>query len=122
MHIFCSNLSKKHDLINGANDATKEASSTPKNDNIYSKVVKQVLLIPGKIISMSILLNHKSIFWKQIGLTTKPLMERVVEEITAFSLGEVETYNISRNKNTYRLYFHSIRYVSGQHFSIYKYN
>jgi hypothetical protein len=95
---FAAILSNKHDLINGANDATNEASSTPKNDNVYSKVAKQVLLIPGKIISMSILLNHKSTFRKQNGLTGKPLMERVLEQITTFSLGEVETYNISRNK------------------------
>ena len=47
---------------------------------------------------MSILLNEKSTFCKQHGLSGKALMEKVLVEVPKLLLGEVETYNISENK------------------------
>ena len=57
---FSAILSKKHDRTSG--DNTKEGTATPINDNLHTKLIKQVLLIPGKVISMSILLNQKARF------------------------------------------------------------
>ena len=71
-------------------------SQTP--TDVPTKIIKQIFLIPGKVISMSILLNQKSTFCKQSGLSGKALMEKLLEEIPKLSLGEVETYNISKNR------------------------
>ena len=58
-----------------------------------AKLVKQVLLIPGTVVSMSILLNHKSTFRKHNGLSGKPL-----NEISHLALGQVKTFIIPANK------------------------
>ena len=90
-------LREKQDILNGLDKSEEIATSETPND-VPPKIIKQVLLTPGKIISMSILLNQKSTFHKQNGLSGKPLMEKVLVEIPKLALGEVETYNISKNK------------------------
>ena len=80
--------------MNAENEIVQSQTPT----DVPVKIIKQILLIPGKVISMSILLNEKSIFCKESGLSGKALMEKVLEEIPKLSLGEVEAYNISKNK------------------------
>ena len=63
-----------------------------------AKLVKQVLLIPDTVVSMSILLNHKSTFRKHNGLSGKPLMENILNEISHLALGQVKTFIIPANK------------------------
>ena len=84
--------------MNGVEVIEEKNSNTPTVPLPTSKPVKQVLLTPGEVVSMSIHLNQKSTFRKHSGLSGKPLMAKVLEDITEQELGEVEAFNISTNK------------------------
>lgn len=61
------------------------------------KVFRQILLTPGKVISLSIL-NQKGIFRKTAGITGKALMDKIANEIPTLKLGIIETFTIPANK------------------------
>ena len=84
--------------MNGVKVIEEKDSTTLTVPLPTSKLVKQVLLTPGEVVSMSIHLNQKSTFCKHSGLNGKTLMPKVLEDITQQKLGEVETFNISTNK------------------------
>ena len=98
---FSAILNEKQYVMNNDNNIEKEErTNTPtvQSTGIYTKLIKQALLLPGQIVSMSILLNQKSTFRKQNGLTGKALMEKVIDNIREENLGEVETFTIPANK------------------------
>jgi hypothetical protein len=86
-------LSEKEYVLDGENEGETLETESTNVDAKITKMMKQVLLSPGKVVSMSILLKEKSTFRKQNGLSGKALMEKVTAEIRKLSLGEVEVYN-----------------------------
>lgn len=69
-------------------DTGDEIVPSQRVTHVPVKIIKHIMLTVGKVISMSLLINQKSTFRKQNGLSGKALMEKVL----------VETYNISKNK------------------------
>ncbi len=88
-------------MLDGSGE-TEGTLQTETASEIPTKIIKQVLLTPGKVLSMSILLNHKSLFRKTNGLSGKRLVEKVVAEIPKLLLADVETYNVTKNKTKVR--------------------
>ena len=89
---FTAILGGKQHVMNGVDLIQEKNSTTPIVPLPTPKLAKQLLLTPGEVVSMSIHLNQKSTFRKHSGLSGKPLMTKVLDDISEQEVAEVETF------------------------------